>query len=58
MITGNSLLKPILLSYLLIRVNKKGALSLPALPCIWGEGGGSPHINTQIKKLSIANSNA
>ena len=30
---------------------------LPKLPCIWGEGGGSPHINTLTRKLSINNSN-
>ena len=29
----------------------KGAKGLSTLPCIWGKGGDSPHINTVTKKL-------
>jgi hypothetical protein len=38
--------------------NKKGAMALPKLPCIWGEGGGfTPYKKILMKKLSIITTN-
>jgi hypothetical protein len=41
-----------------IRGYKKGNADCSTLPAIWGEGGGSPHINTLTKKLLIIHINA
>ncbi len=38
-------------------IKQKGSNGIPKTPLYMGKGGGSPHINTRMKKLSVVYNN-